>query len=112
MASLIPSNAIPLPQISIAFGSVGASYVLVGTFASPVEIMYFASTFDKIVQISFDGVHDHLVVNTIATTPVPQEINFKANRMVLPAGSVFIKQISSAPGSGNLYISAFTAKIP
>lgn len=105
------SRAIPLTQLAEAAASITGSYTSIGAFSSPVEIMHIVSTLDAAVQLSFDGVHDHIAVPAGSAEPVFLPINFKTNCMVLPGTGISIKQIGT-PTTGNLYISAFSAVLP
>jgi hypothetical protein len=111
MPSLQPSLALPLPQVSIAFGSIGGSYTAAGTFTSGIEILTLVSTLDKPVQVSFDGVNDHLVMPIGNTTPAAIQFNFKANLTAMGPTTIFVKTFGAGPGSGNLVGSAFSAVI-
>lgn len=111
MSSTFISNAIPLPQIAVAFGSISASYSNVGQFTSPVTVMKFVSTLNAAVTLSFDGISDHITIPAGDANTVIYELNFKTNRMHLPDPSILVKQVT-APSSGSLYINAFSAYIP
>jgi hypothetical protein len=111
MPSLLASKAIPLTQLSIAAASIGATYTLVGTFTSPLELATIVSTMDAAVIVSFDGVHDHQAVPIGNTNPSIIPLNFKANRMLMSNTSVYVKQ-SGVPTVGSLFISAFSADLP
>jgi hypothetical protein len=111
MASLQASKAIPLTQIAYAAASVTASYTVAGTFSSPVVNMYVVSTLDEPVQISFDGVNDHLVVPAGDTVPVYMQLDFKSNLICLPNPIIAVKEIGN-PTTGSLYVCAFSGETP
>ena len=47
-------------QRSLAFGSIGAAYMGVGTaFAAPVRVIFVQNLTDALLQFSIDGVNDH-----------------------------------------------------
>lgn len=108
MSSLESSNAIPLTQLSIGFASIGATFTSAGSFTSPVITMQFISTFNQPVQISFDGVNNHVVIP--ATSVVPW--SFKNNRTAFANPNILVQQIGVAPTSGSLFICAFSASTP
>lgn len=110
MPSLLASKAIPLTQIAYAAASITSSYTIAGTFSSGVEVMYIISTLDQPVQISFDGVNDHIAVPAGNTVPVYMPLNFKDNKMVLPNPIIAVKEIGD-PMTGSLYVCAFTAQL-
>lgn len=112
MSTLLITQAIPLTQIAYAAASITASYTLAGSFTKPVMVMNIVSTLDQPVQISFDGTNDHVAVPAGSAEPVSIQFNFADNRVIFAAPvNVFVKRIG-APGSGNLYISAFSNTQP
>lgn len=111
MASLIPSKAIPMTQLSIAAASIGASYTVIGTFTSWMNFGLIVSTLDQPVQLSLDGINNHIVVPIGSTVPVFIPLNFKDNLISLPHPSFSVKEIGSGPSTGNLYICGFTSSI-
>lgn len=111
MTSPLISKAIPLTQISYAAASITASYTLAGSFTSPAEMMYILSTLDDSVQVSFDGINDHISVPKGSDKFVLIPINFKTNNTALPNPSIYVKRIGT-PTTGGLNVSAFSAAIP
>lgn len=109
--STLVSKAIPLTQIAYGFASITSSYTVAGNFTAPVVYLVFISTLNAAVQVSFDGVNDHVVIPAGNTTPVYFPIDFKTNLIVLPNPSISVKQVGS-PSSGSLYVTAFSAVIP
>jgi len=105
------SRAIPVTQLTLGEASMGTSYVLIGTFTVPIELLVITSTLDAAVQVSFDGVHDHIPMGIGNTVPSQVELNFKTNHMILAPISVFVKNIGT-PGAGSIFVSAFTAQSP
>jgi hypothetical protein len=110
MPSIQASKAIPLTQIAYAAASITATYSVAGTLSTGVEILLVISTLDQPVQISFDGVNDHLAVPAGSTVPVYMQIDFKNNLMVLPKPIIAVKEIGN-PTVGSLYVCAFTAQL-
>lgn len=111
MSSALFSNAVPLAQLSYAAASFTNSYTLIGTFTGPLISMTIVSTLDQPVQLSFDGVVDHVAVPAGSTVPVCIAFNFKDNHTVLRTVSISGKEIGN-PTTGSLYISGFSATIP
>ncbi len=111
MASLQASNAIWLTQLTVAAASITSSYTAVGQFTGPLVDGYVISTLDQPVQLSFDGIHDHLAVPAGSTVPVFMPLNFKANLTALPASGISVKEIGN-PTTGSLYICGYTAQVP
>lgn len=111
MGSMWITNAVPLTQVSVAAASISGTYSIAGTFTAPVIMMMIVSTLDQPVQVSFDGVHDHVAVPAGSTVPVFMPFNFKDNCSVLPTPSISVKEIGN-PTTGSLYVSAFSAQTP
>lgn len=111
MGSLNASNSLPQPQVTIAAASIAAGYTVAGRFTAPIVQMYIISTLDQAVQISFDGVNDHIPVPAGSTVPVFLEIDFKGNLTVFPNPVVSVKRIGT-PTVGSLYVSGFSAQTP
>jgi len=111
MGSLWVTNAVPLTQIAYAAASITASYTVAGSFTSPVVQMLIVSTLDAAVQVSFDGVNDHVAVPAGSAVPVFMNFDFKANRAVLPDPVIAVKEIGN-PTTGSLYVCAFSAQTP
>jgi len=110
MGSLFVSNAIPMTQLSVAAASITPSYTVVGTFSAPLVYGFIVSTLDQPVQLSFDGVNDHIAVPAGNTVPVCIPLNFKDNLTILPKPSVSVKEIGN-PTTGNLYICGFSSSV-
>lgn len=69
------------PQRSLAFGSIGAGYMGVGTAVDhPIRQFIIQNLTDATVQFSFDGINDHFP---------------------LPAGGLFIDDITSNKAVSN-----------
>ena len=111
MGSLWVTNAVPLTQIAYAAASITATYSVAGQFTSGVTMMMVMSTLDAAVQISFDGVNDHLAVPAGSAVPVFIRLDFKDNHSVLPNPIIAVKEIGN-PGTGSLYVCAFSAQTP
>lgn len=104
-----PKKAVPLAQRSAAAAAITSSYTLVGTlFSAPVVYLLVTSTLDQAVQLSFDGVTDHMAIGAGNTTPQVLPFDFKENGIVLPGNfGIYVKEIGN-PSSGNLYVAAFS----
>lgn len=117
MTSLIPTNVIPLVNISVGVGSLSVgSYTYVGSFTEPLELLIFVSVCNTEIIFSFDGINDHLAVGPVANSFNDQcltIINFKKNLITLPSPNLYA-QIPAYQEvnffSGNVYINAFSAQ--
>ena len=105
-ATLNITQAQPLPQIVVTAAAFPDVYTAIGSFSQGVIWMAIMSTLDAAVQISFDGVNDHIAVPAGNAEPVYMVIDFKAFRAILCNPGIFAKEIGE-PGSGSLYIMAF-----
>jgi len=108
MPSLLPFNAVPLTQITLAHGSISGTYALVGTFSASLELLSIVSTLDAAVILSFDGVNDHLTVPAGNSSPSIIVLPFKACRLTLPTPTVYVKQVAGV-SAGSIYLSGFNA---
>jgi hypothetical protein len=98
-------KAIPLAQSSLAFGSITSSYAQVkAPSTNPLLIVILVSTLDEDVQLSWDGINDHLVLRAGASVV----LDFKSDDIVFPANfGVYVKEIGN-PTEGSVYVSSFT----
>lgn len=98
---------------SLGFGSIGAGYTGVGTsFANPVRILKVNNLTNANMIISFDGVNDMDVVAANAA----YVFDYASNKE-MPIGKLdqstgdrlYVRQESSAPTSGNVYVTVVYA---
>lgn len=104
--SVRPITDLPGAQLVVAAASITSSYTRVGSanFLAGVRSLIITSTLDQPVQLSFDGVTDHLPI-LMATNGTVTPVNL--NGAVLPGYlGVWVKEIGN-PTTGNLYISYF-----
>jgi len=108
----MPSLAIrlvPDTAKTLAHGSIGASYLGVGTaFEHPVRILMIQNLTDASLMFSFDGINDHV--------PLPREgfilLDITANKAaehgfyIAEGTRIYVKQIS-APTTGSVYVTSF-----
>lgn len=94
---------------SLAFGSIGAAYMGIGTtFIKPVRILVLQNLTDVSLMFSFDGINDHV--------PLPQSgyilLDATSNKakedgLFFAEGTrIYVKNIGS-PTSGSVYVSTF-----
>ncbi len=96
---------IPITQKTIAAAAISTTYAIVGSaFSSPPVLIVIISTLDQAVQLSWDGVNDHLAIVAGSTIV----LDLKSDGICLAAGyAPFVKEIGN-PTTGNLYICGFT----
>ena len=86
-------RAQPLAMQSLAFGSVGASYVQMASFTQPIVQLIIYSSYNSNVLISFDGVNDFMEFPAGYTLI----LNEKTNGLLLTGVyGIFVKQLGSA----------------
>lgn len=98
-------KAVPVAQKSIAAAGISTSYAVVGSiFSNPVVLLTIVSTLDQAVQISWDGVSDHMPMPAGGTLV----LDFRSDFVCFPGNlGVYVKEIGN-PTTGSLYVSAFT----
>jgi hypothetical protein len=96
-------RAAPLPMQSLAFGSVGASYVAAATFTQPLVQLILYSTYDVNVLISLDGTTDFMEFPAKGTLILDEKTN---GILLTSLYGVFVQELGSAPTLGNLRVSA------
>jgi hypothetical protein len=99
----------PEPVRSLAFGSISAAYMPIGTsFANPVRIFFIQNLTDALLMFSFNGIDDNF--------PLPPSsfllLDVTANRTVsqgfyIAEGTfIYVKEIGT-PTLGSVYVSVF-----
>lgn len=99
---------------SLAFGSIGAAYTIVGTaFSNPIIIYKIYNGTDQDVLFSTDGTNDKDILPIGANFVVDVRTNKAkdgAGLAVQKGGAFYIKQgAGGAPTSGSVYVTALYA---
>lgn len=100
---------LPEDARSLAFGSIGVSYMGIGTaFENPIRLLLIQNMTDESLMFSFDGINDHV--------PLPRDgyilLDVTANKsteagMYFAEGTrIYVKQIG-APTTGSAYVTVF-----
>jgi len=99
------------PNVSVAFGSITASYTLLTTFAHAIRLIHFINDTDGIMMISTDGVTDMVVVIGDSFSLYDLTSDQDANESFRLANNtqIYIRYIT-APTMGNFYINAVYGK--
>lgn len=109
---MVHSQAIKLvPEAarSLAFGSIEAGYIGIGTaISNPVRILHIQNLTDETLMFSYDGINDHF--------PLPQNgfflLDITANKsrdqgFYLAEGTrIYVKQ-DGIPTSGSVYVTVY-----
>lgn len=98
------------PLRSLAFGSIGAAYMGIGTsFEHPIRQIILINNTDVNVVISLDGVNDHVVL--ISSSQIILDVTANKTReqgwYIAEGERLYVKEESSSPASGSVYLSAF-----
>ena len=96
-------RAQPLVMQSLAFGSVGSSYVVAATFTQPLVQLLLYSTYDVNILLSLDGTNDFMEFPSKGTLILDEKTN---GILLTGLYGVFIKELGSAPTLGNFRVSA------
>ena len=97
------------PLRSLAFGSIGAAYMGIGTaISNPARAIFLQNLTDATLLFSFDGVTEHLILPSNGfflfdiTSNKTSEIGFFADK-----GQRFYVKQSGVATSGAVYLSTF-----
>lgn len=98
------------PLRSLAFGSIGASYMGVGSaFDHPIRLLYAQNLTDVAMLFSFDGINDHWILPTQGYMILDLTSNKTREQgwYVSEGTRIYIKELAVSPTLGDVYISAF-----
>ena len=98
------------PLRSLAFGSIGSTYMPIGTaFAHPIRLLYVQNLTDVAVLFSFDGIHDHWILPTEGYMILDLTANKTREQgwYISEGQIVYAKEFSGPPTQGGVYVSAF-----
>lgn len=102
----------PEPLRSLAFGSIGAAYMGIGTpFAFPTRIFYLVNQTDALLFFSFDGVTDHLALPAggFILLDVTANKALGGGCYIAQGVRIYVKE-NGIPTSGSVYLTAFYAQ--
>jgi len=97
---------------SLAFGSISGSYAALGAaLANPIIQLHISNDTDANMLISYDGVNDHefIAANSFILLDIGSNKSVGEGLFLSKGDSVYVKQESGAPTSGNIYMSAYYA---
>ena len=95
-------------QKTLAFGSITASYVAVGTLANPACIYWIQNLTNATLQFSIDGTNDHfpLLANAFVLLDIGTNGTHQSSLSVPAGTTLYVKEIGN-PSSGSVYLSSF-----
>ena len=106
MGSIVRAEA----QRSLAFGSIGAGYTIIGTvFTHPVNFIRVYNQTDALLQFSYDGSTDHEALPEGGYFVIDVNSNKSNNQNGLYFSAytgVYVKRIGT-PTTGSVYVSAY-----
>lgn len=94
---------------SLAFGSIGAAYMGVGTaFAHPIRLVHLTNNTNADLIISLDGINDHIFIPTKGFMLLDITANKTREQgwYIAEGQRFYVKQDSGAPSSGGFYVTA------
>jgi hypothetical protein len=100
------------PLRSLAFGSIGATYLPLGTaFEHPVRILKIMNTSNTDMVISFDGIndHDYIPAGGFSLYDLTTNMNETAGWFFRIGTQIYVKY-ATAPASGSVFAVALYGK--
>lgn len=97
------------PVRSLAFGSIGAAYMGIGTaFDNPVRILVIQNLTDASLMFSFDGVEDTIPLarDGYILLDVSSNKNREHGLYIGEGTRIYVKEIGT-PTAGSAYVSVF-----
>jgi len=98
------------PVRRLAFGSIGAGYVAVGTsLAHPAQGIILQNFTDAYMTFSFNGIDDHIDMAPYTSTVLDIASNKTIENALYQAqgDTIWVKQSSVGPSVGSVSVSAF-----
>jgi hypothetical protein len=99
------------PIRSLAFGSIGATYMGVGTsLANPARQIYITNTTDATLMFSFDGVDDHFALpsNGFLLLDITSNKTRNEGFFLAEGDRLYVKEVGT-PTLGTVYFSVMYA---
>lgn len=110
MSYSLSIRALAEPLRSLAFGSIGASYMGVGSaFEHPIRILKFFNLTDVSMLVSLDGVEDHDILPPMGYMILDLTANkTREQGWYLAEGQrVYVRYLSGAPTLGSFYVTTY-----
>ena len=99
----------PEPIRSLGFASIVAGYTAIGTaIANPIRIFYLQNLTDEPLMFSFDGVDDHIVLETAGYLLIDVTANKSLSDgfYIAQGDRLYVKRLGT-PTTGSVYLSVF-----
>lgn len=99
---------------SLAFGSIGAAYMGIGTsFDNPVRMIHLTNDTNVSLLFSFDGVNDHIFLPSSGFILLDVTANKTREQgwYIAEGDRLYVKEYTAAPGSGSVHLSCFYGRV-
>lgn len=97
-------------QRSLAFGSIGAAYMGIGTaFTAPIRIIFIQNLTDALLQFSFNGVDDNFPLPAggfLLLDVTANKTNQASGFFIAEGDRIYVKEVGT-PTTGAVYVSNF-----
>jgi len=106
----IAIRLVPEDLRSLAFGSIGAAYMGIGTaITEPVRIFHLQNLTDAHLMFSFGGVDDHTVIPSggYLLIDVTANKSFDGGFFLGEGERIYAKEITGSPTLGAVYLTTF-----
>ena len=94
---------------SLAFGSISAAYMGIGTpLSNPSRIFLIQNLTDALLMFSFDGITDHIPVaaNGFVLLDITANKTVSQGFYIAEGTRIYVKEVDT-PTSGSVYVSSF-----
>lgn len=94
---------------SLAFGSIGAAYMGVGTaLTQPIRQFFIQNLTDGTLMFSFDGINDHFPLprNGFYVSDITANASTPGGWFLAEGDRLYVKEVDT-PTTGSVYFSAF-----
>jgi hypothetical protein len=100
---------LPEPASVLAYTTIGATYMSIGSFSNPSRLLYLLSTLDEPVWISFNGIDNHIVLlnNGYFVLDVSSNQSFNQGLYIATGQRIYAKQVATTPTVGAIYMTTF-----
>jgi len=102
------------PIRSLAFGSIGAAYMGIGTqIDNPVRILRIQNLTDVLLFFSFDGINDHEVLpyNSFLLLDITANKAREHGYYLAEGTRVYVKEGPNPASSGSVYVTVYYGAI-
>jgi hypothetical protein len=98
------------PLRSLAFGSIGATYMGLGTsFVHPIRLIFLQNLTNQLLLFSLDGINDHIVLppSGFLLLDITSNKTREQGWYIAEGDRIYVKEDGAAPTTGGVALSAF-----